>query len=147
MQRTRTVTTDTYFYTAEVAQLLRVSPKTVTRWAKEGKLPFLRTIGGHRRYPEPEIRALIAALTEPVVPLRTELAVAARPPAIGRAAGAVTRGETLAAGALLVRRQLAAAGCRPPLACSAKPSSVQRLPSTGFGSWAPRAADGRPAGC
>jgi excisionase family DNA binding protein len=69
MQRTRTVTTDTYFYTAEVAQLLRVSPKTVTRWAKEGKLPFLRTIGGHRRYPEPEIRALIAALTEPVVPL------------------------------------------------------------------------------
>jgi hypothetical protein len=37
---------------------------------------------------------------------------------------------------------------RPPrLACSASPSSVQRLPSTGFGSWAPRAADGRPAGC
>jgi len=70
MQRTRTVTTDTYFYTAEVAQLLRVSPKTVTRWAKEGKLPFLRTVGGHRRYPETEIRALIAALTEPVVPLR-----------------------------------------------------------------------------
>jgi len=70
MQRTRTVTTDTYFFTSEVAQLLRVSPQTVTRWAKEGKLPFLRTVGGHRRYPETEIRALIAALTEPVVPLR-----------------------------------------------------------------------------
>jgi excisionase family DNA binding protein len=69
MQRTRTVTTTTYLFTAEVAQLLRVSPKTVSRWAKEGKLPFLRTVGGHRRYPETEIRALLAALTEPVVPL------------------------------------------------------------------------------
>ena len=36
---------------AEVADLLSVSPKTVSRWAKEGKLPFLKTLGGHRRYP------------------------------------------------------------------------------------------------
>jgi excisionase family DNA binding protein len=35
-----------------------VSPKTVSRWAQEGKLPFLRTLGGHRRYPDNEIRAL-----------------------------------------------------------------------------------------
>jgi excisionase family DNA binding protein len=69
MQRTRTVTTTTYLFTSEVAQLLGASPKTVSRWAKEGKLPFLRTVGGHRRYPETEIRALLAALTEPVVPL------------------------------------------------------------------------------
>jgi len=66
----RTVTTTTYLLTAEVAQLLGASPKTISRWAKEGKLPFLRTVGGHRRYPETEIRALIAELTEPVVPLR-----------------------------------------------------------------------------
>jgi hypothetical protein len=41
--------------TAEVAALLHVSPKTVARWAKEGKLPLslMRTLGGHRRYPEP----------------------------------------------------------------------------------------------
>jgi excisionase family DNA binding protein len=42
--------------TAQVADLLYVSPKTVSRWAKEGKLPFLKTFDGHRRYPEAEIR-------------------------------------------------------------------------------------------
>jgi excisionase family DNA binding protein len=55
-----------YLRTAEVAALLQVSPKTVARWAKEGKLPFLRTLGGHRRYPEGEIRALADELSEPV---------------------------------------------------------------------------------
>jgi excisionase family DNA binding protein len=38
-----------YLRTAEVADILHVSPKTVSRWAKEGKLPFLKTLGGHRR--------------------------------------------------------------------------------------------------
>jgi excisionase family DNA binding protein len=47
-----------YLHTAEVADILHVSPKTVSRWAKEGKLPFLKTLGGHRRYPEAEIRQL-----------------------------------------------------------------------------------------
>ena len=47
-----------YLHPAEVADLLHVSPKTVSRWAKEGKLPFLKTLGGHRRYPEAEIREL-----------------------------------------------------------------------------------------
>jgi excisionase family DNA binding protein len=37
--------------------LARVA-KTVSRWAKEGKLPFLKTLGGHRRYPATEIRQL-----------------------------------------------------------------------------------------
>jgi excisionase family DNA binding protein len=45
-----------YLHTAEVADILHVSPKTVSRWAKEGKLPFLKTFGGPRRYPEAEIR-------------------------------------------------------------------------------------------
>jgi excisionase family DNA binding protein len=53
-----------YLHTAEVADLLHVSPKTVSRWAKEGKLPFLRTLGGHRRYPEAEIRELAEGLRE-----------------------------------------------------------------------------------
>ena len=39
-------------------------PKTVSRWAKEGKLPFLKTFGGHRRYPEAEIRELAEELRE-----------------------------------------------------------------------------------
>ena len=47
-----------YLRTAQVADLLYVSPKTVSRWAKEGKLPFLRTLGGHRRFPAAEIREL-----------------------------------------------------------------------------------------
>ena len=45
---------------AEVATLFRVDSKTVTRWAKEGKLTSIRTLGGHRRYKEAEIRALLA---------------------------------------------------------------------------------------
>ena len=47
-----------YLHAAEVADILHVSPKTVSRWAKDGKLPFLKTLGGHRRYPEAEIRQL-----------------------------------------------------------------------------------------
>jgi excisionase family DNA binding protein len=45
-----------YLRTAQVAQLLQVSPKTVSRWAQEGMLPYLRTLGGHRRYPDRQIR-------------------------------------------------------------------------------------------
>ena len=53
-----------YLHTAEVADILHVSTKTVSRWAKEGKLPFLKTLGGHRRYPEAEIRELASELRE-----------------------------------------------------------------------------------
>ena len=45
---------------AEVAALFRVDPKTVTRWARAGKLTSLRTLGGHRRYRESEVRALLS---------------------------------------------------------------------------------------
>jgi excisionase family DNA binding protein len=45
---------------AEVAALFRVDPKTVTRWAKAGKLSAIRTLGGHRRYREAEIMRLLA---------------------------------------------------------------------------------------
>jgi len=44
---------------AEVAKLFRVDPKTVTRWAKAGKITAIRTLGGHRRYRQSEIQALI----------------------------------------------------------------------------------------
>ena len=53
-----------YLRTAEVADLLHVSPKTVSRWAKEGKLPFMKTLGGHRRYPAAKIRELAEQLRE-----------------------------------------------------------------------------------
>lgn len=44
---------------AEVAALFRVDPKTVTRWAKAGKLNSIRTLGGHRRYRASEVHALL----------------------------------------------------------------------------------------
>jgi excisionase family DNA binding protein len=43
----------------EVAALFRVDPKTVTRWAKAGKLTSIRTLGGHRRYRSSEVRSLL----------------------------------------------------------------------------------------
>ena len=46
---------------AEVAALFRVDPKTVTRWAKAGKLTSIRTLGGHRRYRSSEVHALLDA--------------------------------------------------------------------------------------
>jgi excisionase family DNA binding protein len=56
----------TYLRTAEVADLLGVSTKTIARWARQGRLPFQRTLGGHRRYPEPAIRALLTHLAQEV---------------------------------------------------------------------------------
>ena len=53
-----------YLLPAEAAELLSVSPKTVSRWAKEGKLPFMKTLGGHRRYPEAQIRQLVDELRQ-----------------------------------------------------------------------------------
>jgi excisionase family DNA binding protein len=50
---------------AEVASLFRVDPKTVTRWAKSGKLTSIRTLGGHRRYREAEVKALLAGVPVP----------------------------------------------------------------------------------
>jgi excisionase family DNA binding protein len=47
--------------TSEVADLFRVNPTTVIRWAEEGKLSCSRTLGGQRRYLRAEIEALVAA--------------------------------------------------------------------------------------
>ncbi len=47
---------------SEVATLFRVDPKTVTRWAKSGKLSSIRTLGGHRRSRETEVRELLGGV-------------------------------------------------------------------------------------
>jgi excisionase family DNA binding protein len=44
---------------AEVAAMFRVSPKTVTRWHRTGKVSAIRTLGGHRRFRASEIRRLL----------------------------------------------------------------------------------------
>ncbi len=53
---------EVYITSGEVARILRVSPKTVARWAKEGKLPHLVTLGGHRRFPAGPIHDLARKL-------------------------------------------------------------------------------------
>lgn len=53
---------DVYIRTAEAARILRVSPKTVSRWAKEGKIPHVMTLGGHRRFPSSAIHDLARRL-------------------------------------------------------------------------------------
>jgi excisionase family DNA binding protein len=44
----------------EVAALLRVDPKTVTRWAAAGRITSIRTPGGHRRYPETDVQRILS---------------------------------------------------------------------------------------
>lgn len=56
----------------EVATLFRVDPKTVTRWASAGRIGSIRTPGGHRRFRESEVRALLlGTVGEHAVPTQT----------------------------------------------------------------------------
>lgn len=48
----------------EVASLFRVDPKTVTRWAAAGRISSIRTLGGHRRFKESEVQALLGRPSE-----------------------------------------------------------------------------------
>ncbi len=49
---------------AEVAVMFRVDPKTVTRWARAGKLSAIRTMGGHRRFRASEIQRFVDNVQE-----------------------------------------------------------------------------------
>ena len=53
-----------YLTPGEVARMLHVSPKTVARWATQQKLPYVKTLGGHRRFPADQIEALVRRLAE-----------------------------------------------------------------------------------
>jgi excisionase family DNA binding protein len=60
LQRTQEVADDDRLMKPkEVAELFRVDPKTVTRWAKAGKLRAFKTPGGHTRYRETDVRAAL----------------------------------------------------------------------------------------
>lgn len=50
--------------TADVASLFQVSERTVSEWARRGRLPSVRTPGGHRRYPAEQIRLLLRQVEE-----------------------------------------------------------------------------------
>jgi excisionase family DNA binding protein len=45
--------------TREVALLFQVSERAVTDWARKGRIPSVRTPGGHRRVPADEVGALL----------------------------------------------------------------------------------------
>ena len=48
---------------AEVAVMFRVNPKTVTRWARAGKISAVRTLGGHRRFKVSEIKRCLEEMS------------------------------------------------------------------------------------
>ena len=74
----RTPGRDRLLTPGEVASMFRVDPKTVTRWAAAGRIGSIRTPGGHRRFRESEVRALLtgdvspAPAAIPVQPASTE---------------------------------------------------------------------------
>ena len=53
-----------YLSRAQVAVFFNVSTSTITRWAEEGKLTHVRTLGGHRRYLTEEVLQLVRTLTK-----------------------------------------------------------------------------------
>ncbi|MDQ1417642.1 MAG: Helix-turn-helix domain [Acidimicrobiaceae bacterium] len=45
--------------TSDVAALFQVSTRTVSEWARRGRVPCMRTPGGQWRYPAEPIRRLV----------------------------------------------------------------------------------------
>ncbi len=54
-----------YLSTGQASKLLSVTPDTILKWVKQGRLPALRTPGGHYRIPEEDINAVINSRAEP----------------------------------------------------------------------------------
>jgi excisionase family DNA binding protein len=54
---------DRYLRAAEAARILRVSTKTLGRWAKDGRIPHVVTLGGHRRFPSTAVHDLARKMT------------------------------------------------------------------------------------
>jgi excisionase family DNA binding protein len=45
----------------EVADMFRVKPRTIQRWARDGRITRRRTPGGHYRFARSEAEALLSA--------------------------------------------------------------------------------------
>jgi excisionase family DNA binding protein len=46
----------------EIGRIMRVDPKTVTRWARDGKLAAVCTPGGHWRFPRAVVLAFLGEM-------------------------------------------------------------------------------------
>lgn len=51
-----------YLTPGQAARLLGVSPKTVNRWANDGRIPCAMTLGGHRRFRAEVIHAVATSM-------------------------------------------------------------------------------------
>ena len=60
----RAATEERYLRPSQAAAMLHVSAQTVRRWAIDGKLPCIVTVGGHRRFPHSEVQRLRRQLQE-----------------------------------------------------------------------------------
>jgi len=56
-----TALNDELLRTRDVARAFQVSERTVAEWARRGRIPSVRTPGGHRLYPADKIRDLLRA--------------------------------------------------------------------------------------
>jgi predicted site-specific integrase-resolvase len=56
----------TFLQPAQVAAILQVSPKTVARWGKQGRLPKQHPLDGHRHYPITVVERFAASLVQEV---------------------------------------------------------------------------------
>lgn len=63
-----TLPDETLLAPGEVAEMLRVDSKTVTRWAAKwpDRLPSIKTLGGHRRFKVADVRAIFAKEADPL---------------------------------------------------------------------------------
>ena len=57
----------------EASRMLGVHPSTLRQWADSGKIPIVRTPGGHRRFAESDVLGLLEP--EPLQPAGVELLV------------------------------------------------------------------------
>ena len=63
MSESDTQNTSEYLTPGEAARMLHVSPKTVNRWANEGRLACIVTLGGHRRFHRDEVARAAEKMT------------------------------------------------------------------------------------
>lgn len=51
-----------YLTPGQVARMLHVSPKTVDRWADQGRIGCIVTLGGHRRFARRDVDLAVEAM-------------------------------------------------------------------------------------
>jgi excisionase family DNA binding protein len=54
---------DDYVTPGEAARYLHVSPKTINRWANDGRIPCIVTLGGHRRFRRGDVDAAVRQMS------------------------------------------------------------------------------------